>query len=235
MGSSANVSVNDFLLELAKVANERLNIGQTTQQATQSPRRHSIEMKNTSTPILKSSSEYPEVTLHPVSNQDFLGTSNSNSLLHGILTKQHSSRSQTGTGPTTNNNINSGFTSFSPTLARLLTAPERIAPLIPGSLSGQNHSAHSFQGKSLLDHDLPGGVVNLTNKPKSEITITPVVNSHLNQLQQSLIQNQLDQQQLHQHQQRLQQRQDASNMRSTKHLDLFSMVSFDIDLDVMAL
>lgn len=228
-------------MELAKVANERLNTGHqqsTTHHENQSPRRHSIEMKNTSTPILKGNADYPEVTLHPVStNQDSSGTgaSNSNSLLHGILTKQHNSRQQSGVAS------NTGFTSFSPTLARLLTAPERIAPLIPGCLSsgGQittnnnnnNNNIHSFHAKSLLGHDLSAGVVNLTNKPKSEITITPVVNSIAAHHGLSL-QNQLEQHQIHQHQQRLQQRQqDApSMMLRSKHAESFNVVSKDLNV-----
>lgn len=228
MVNAGNVTINEFLLELAKVANERLNTSQTVHHAAhQSPRRHSIDMKNTSTPILKSGSEYPEVTLHPVStNHDSSGASasNSNSLLHGILTKQHNSRQQQqSAAPTTNT---AGFTSFSPTLARLLTAPERIAPLIPGQ--NTNNNIHSFHAKSLLGHDLSGGGVNLTNKPKSEITITPVMNSMMAQsLQQSLMQNQLEHHQLQQHQQRLQQRQEATNMHQrTKNPESFVVVSF---------
>lgn len=229
MMNSGNVSVNDFLLELAKVANERLtNNGQTSHHANQSPRRHSIDMiKNTSTPILKSGSEYPEVTLHPVTNQDASGASasNSNSLLHGILTKQQNARQQPGGLPTNT----PGFTSFSPTLARLLTAPERISPLIPGFTVGQNtknnnnNNIHSFHAKSLLGQDLTGGVVNLTNKPKSEITITPVVNSITQSLQQSLIQNQLEQKHIHQ---QYQQHLDSLHMNHTKNPDSLMVVSF---------
>lgn len=68
-----------------------------------------------------------------------------------------------------------------------------------------------------------GGVVNLTNKPKSEITITPVVNSMAHSLQQSFMQQQLDHHQ-HQQQQRLQQhRQEASSINRPKQ-ESFMMV-----------
>ena len=70
---------------------------------------------------------YPEVTLHPVvspasvpSPVPSASTAPTTSLLHGILTKssnQSSSSSQSHAKPAT----------FSPTLARLLTAPERSA------------------------------------------------------------------------------------------------------------
>lgn len=60
---------------------------------------------------------YPEVTLHPVPpvvSSATIPTSQNSSLLHGILTK---SQPRSDSKPTT----------FSPTLARLLTAPERVS------------------------------------------------------------------------------------------------------------
>lgn len=94
-------TMSDFLIELAKVASERLSTTNSQTTNAQSPRRPSIEMKaNTSTPIMKAALGYPEVTLHPVTAmQDSSAnpttggvasaspTSHSNSLLHGILTK----------------------------------------------------------------------------------------------------------------------------------------------------
>lgn len=60
---------------------------------------------------------YPEVTLHPVAAPPSPPQSQT-SLLHGILTKSNSQAK---------NNANSQHrpTAFSPTLARLLTAPEK--------------------------------------------------------------------------------------------------------------
>lgn len=76
-----------------------------------------------------------------------------------------------------------GYTSFSPTLARLLTAPERITPLGGGNLIGggggggvgnnnYNHNPAHHQS-AVVDTNVG---VNMT-KAKSEITITPVVQS----------------------------------------------------------
>ncbi|KAK4872478.1 hypothetical protein RN001_014507 [Aquatica leii] len=85
---------------------------------------------------------YSEVTVHPVPAHT---QTTSNSLLHGILTKTQS-RSE-------NNK-----STFSPTLARLLTAPERAAI-----------SPHS-------NHNTPVSISDMlsNNKARNEITITPV-------------------------------------------------------------
>lgn len=82
---------------------------------------------------------YPEVTLHPVLVPQSSGSPPvQNSLLHGILTKsnaaaaaanQHHPSSTVGNAAGMNatsvSNIQHRPTTFSPTLARLLTAPER--------------------------------------------------------------------------------------------------------------
>ncbi|KAF5279953.1 hypothetical protein FQA39_LY18174 [Lamprigera yunnana] len=85
---------------------------------------------------------YSEVTVHPVPAHT---QTTSNSLLHGILTKTQS-RAE-------NNKSN-----FSPTLARLLTAPERAAI-----------SPHSNHSSSVSISDMLSN-----NKARNEITITPV-------------------------------------------------------------
>ncbi|KAF5287045.1 hypothetical protein FQR65_LT12346 [Abscondita terminalis] len=86
---------------------------------------------------------YSEVTVHPVPAHT---QTPSNSLLHGILTKTQS-RSE-----------NNNKSTFSPTLARLLTAPERAA------ISPHNN------------HNTPVSISDMlsNNKARNEITITPV-------------------------------------------------------------
>ncbi|XP_058466566.1 MATH and LRR domain-containing protein PFE0570w-like isoform X2 [Malaya genurostris] len=140
---------------------------------------------------------YPEVTLHPVLNSNSNSGSNAvdmnqsagsntsvnqsqnnnnnstNSLLHGILTKT-SSRPNAA-----------GFTSFSPTLARLLTAPERMNSQASTVTSGALANLQASTGLNL-------------SKSNSEITITPVGASNL---QQSLLAHQ---QQLQEQQKQLQ-------------------------------
>ncbi|KAK5639914.1 hypothetical protein RI129_010725 [Pyrocoelia pectoralis] len=85
---------------------------------------------------------YSEVTVHPVPAHT---QSTSNSLLHGILTKTQSRSDSKST--------------FSPTLARLLTAPERAAMSPHGS-----HGSTSLSVTDMLSN----------NKARNEITITPV-------------------------------------------------------------
>lgn len=124
--NSENASFKDMLVQLAKLSqNERNEILQNA---------------------IKPPPPYPEVTVHPVPNSP-----PSNSLLHGILTKAASSKS--------NNK-----TSFSPTLARLLTAPERSNVTSTPSITG-----HVNSNMSLSD-------ILSTNKARNEITITPVGN-----------------------------------------------------------
>ncbi|KAK9707617.1 MYND finger [Popillia japonica] len=84
---------------------------------------------------------YPEVTVHPVPT-----TSASNSLLHGILTKNQTKAESKST--------------FSPTLARLLTAPEKNSP--------QTSTNHGSGVASITD-------ILCNTKARNEITITPVI------------------------------------------------------------
>ncbi|CAG4959148.1 unnamed protein product [Parnassius apollo] len=81
-----------------------------------------VERLASPSPRLPPPPPYPEISLLPVTSQE---TSQSqNSLLHGILTKQVSPASQ----------------SFSPTLAKLLTSPERkqSAPTLPSFGQAKN-------------------------------------------------------------------------------------------------
>ncbi|XP_011634108.1 uncharacterized protein LOC105425173 isoform X1 [Pogonomyrmex barbatus] len=129
--------------------------------------------------IVKTPQNYPDVTLHPVTPSSAQNTpQSSGSLLHGILTKAQTPRS----------------TTFSPTLARLLTAPERersspttaAAATASASMSQQSgttqHLLQTYQGSNLVSiNDLLS-----SSKARTEITITPVVNtpaqSHSNDL-----------------------------------------------------
>lgn len=94
---------------------------------------------------VKTPQNYPDVTLHPVApttvtiNSTPTQQQTTGSLLHGILTKSQSPR------PTT----------FSPTLARLLTAPERERTNLPTSITAvpqQNiqtqHLLQTYQGSN---------------------------------------------------------------------------------------
>ncbi|XP_072765943.1 uncharacterized protein [Anoplolepis gracilipes] len=123
---------------------------------------------------------YPDVTLHPVavSSSATQNTTSqpTGSLLHGILTKAQSPRS----------------TTFSPTLARLLTAPERErnspAAAAVASMSQQSattqHLLQAYQGSNLVSiNDILS-----SSKARTEITITPVVNSSAQSHSNDLIQ-----------------------------------------------
>ncbi|KAL0110864.1 hypothetical protein PUN28_014066 [Cardiocondyla obscurior] len=127
---------------------------------------------------IKVQQSYPDVTLHPVTPSSAQNTTPTSSLLHNILTKVQTPRS----------------TTFSPTLARLLTAPERerssptsvAAAAAAASLSQQGattqHLLQTYQGSNLVSiNDLLS-----SSKARTEITITPVVNipaqSHSNDL-----------------------------------------------------
>ncbi|XP_035789979.1 serine-rich adhesin for platelets-like isoform X2 [Anopheles albimanus] len=153
----------------------------------------------------------PEVTLHPVMNStahsELLGSHNSsltgtaanlsavnssttNSLLHGILTKSTSRpASAGGVSAATVANINT----FSPTLARLLTAPERMG--------GSQQSATVTSGAlgNLPANSFVSGL-NLS-KNNSEISITPVMGPSLQQT--LLAQQQQQMQEQHKQLQRL--------------------------------
>ncbi|XP_046744474.1 uncharacterized protein LOC124410274 isoform X4 [Diprion similis] len=126
---------------------------------------------------VKTPQNYPDVTLHPVlptpAPPQAAAVQQTGSLLHGILTKSQTAR------PTT----------FSPTLARLLTAPERdrcnpIATSTPQQqTAATQHLLQAYQGTN------PVSISDLlsSSKARTEITITPVVNtpivqSHSNSL-----------------------------------------------------
>nr|CAD7432384.1 unnamed protein product [Timema monikensis] len=89
---------------------------------------------------------YPEVTLHPVlTPQSPPHQSPSSSLLHGILTKsttaaQHRAEANLGSKPAT----------FSPTLARLLTAPERLPSNIITNVPSTFHGVGQVSINDLL-------------------------------------------------------------------------------------
>ncbi|XP_068902681.1 uncharacterized protein [Tenebrio molitor] len=93
---------------------------------------------------------YPEVTVHPVPTTNTVAPTNS--LLHGILTKSPSKANTK--------------TSFSPTLARLLTAPER----------GNSHSPTTAAIANNLNNAANMSISEIlsTSKARNEITITPV-------------------------------------------------------------
>uniref|UniRef100_A0A069DWA3 Putative inactive protein kinase n=1 Tax=Panstrongylus megistus TaxID=65343 RepID=A0A069DWA3_9HEMI len=103
---------------------------------------------------------YPEVTLHPVSRPGSSPpTPPSSSLLHGILTKSSGamgSAAATSARPPAN---------FSPTLARLLTAPDRPPhPVQPPPHFRPQHPPRV----SIAD------ILSSSKKSRNEITITPV-------------------------------------------------------------
>lgn len=125
---------------------------------------------------VKTPQNYPDVTLHPVtpspiSINPVVNSGQSGSLLHGILTKNQSP----------------GPTNFSPTLAKLLTAPERERGNSDGGSSNSCTSATLPSGQleqvqvsqSLLQAYQNSNAVSITDllsssKTRTEITITPV-------------------------------------------------------------
>ncbi|XP_059608713.1 uncharacterized protein LOC132256366 [Phlebotomus argentipes] len=161
-----NLSFKDVLVQFAKLSQSDRQMISTTAEASSAANAVTNSLGGKAPP------PYPEVTLYPVNSQSsaeqivLSNTNNthSNSLLHGILTKS-----------TTRPNA-PGFTSFSPTLARLLTAPERIT-------TTQSAGGGQFQQQI-------NPALNLS-KSHSEITITPVVSQ--TNLQQSLMQQQQQQ------------------------------------------
>lgn len=104
-GSSGGISFKDVLVQFAKLSQ--------------------TEQRHEPVPAATAASKpppYPEVTLHPVlAPHSPPHQSPSSSLLHGILTKSNNAAQQRG-----DNSISARPTTFSPTLARLLTAPERL-------------------------------------------------------------------------------------------------------------
>uniref|UniRef100_A0A182LX33 MYND-type domain-containing protein n=1 Tax=Anopheles culicifacies TaxID=139723 RepID=A0A182LX33_9DIPT len=155
---------------------------------------------------LLSKASLPEVTLHPVMNStahsDVLGgnvshgngsltganlsavNSSTNSLLHGILTKSANRPGQTQSAAAAAAAAVGNFNSFSPTLARLLTVPERMN-------SQSSSTVTSGALANLQTNSLAGGL-NLS-KNINEISITPVVGSNY---QQTLLAQQQQQQTL---------------------------------------
>ncbi|CAD7080320.1 unnamed protein product, partial [Hermetia illucens] len=177
--AGGNVSFKDVLIQFAKL-NEQSANGRSTNLKTPNASGHS----NPSNP------SFPEVTLHPVTTVHSSIEQGGSSLLHGILTK---SNRQNATPPsalvpsstTSTTNYNS---SFSPTLARLLTAPERITsathPLLP-TYHQQTSTGGGINANTL-------NISKMVSGHNSEITITPVVSS---QQVPTLLQQQLEQQQ----------------------------------------
>lgn len=108
-GSSGGISFKDVLVQFAKLSQ--------------------TEQRHESLPATTTASKpppYPEVTLHPVlAPQSPPHQSPSSSLLHGILTKSNNAAQHRG-----DTSISARPTTFSPTLARLLTAPERLPSVI---------------------------------------------------------------------------------------------------------
>uniref|UniRef100_A0A182PDA6 MYND-type domain-containing protein n=1 Tax=Anopheles epiroticus TaxID=199890 RepID=A0A182PDA6_9DIPT len=185
---------------------------QQQQQHHQQQHHHQLGSLHQQQSSLLSKASLPEVTLHPVmnstANSDVLGSGNvsshgngsltganlsavnssTNSLLHGILTKS-ASRPGTAAAAAAAAAAVGNFNTFSPTLARLLTVPERMS-----SQSSSSSTVTSGALANLQSTNLAGGL-NLS-KSTNEISITPVVGSNF---QQTLLA-----QQQQQHQQQLQ-------------------------------
>ncbi|XP_058829477.1 uncharacterized protein DDB_G0283697-like isoform X2 [Topomyia yanbarensis] len=181
--SDRNLLSNLSSITSAAVAATTASASATTNSSSSSQQQQQHSQQNATANLSKGA--YPEVTLHPVmnsssasgtattdmnhstgsnssANQSQNNNNSTNSLLHGILTKA-SSRPNAA-----------GFTSFSPTLARLLTAPERMNSQAATVTSGALANLQANTGLNL-------------SKSNSEITITPVGASNL---QQSLLAHQ---------------------------------------------
>ncbi|XP_058065506.1 microtubule-associated protein futsch-like [Anopheles bellator] len=170
----------------------------------------------------------PEVTLHPVMNStahsdtvlgshnsslagvnlSAVGNTSTNSLLHGILTK--SASRPAGAAAAVGAAVAANFNSFSPTLARLLTAPERMG--------SQTQTSSTVTSGALASLHHPGGSVvsglNLS-KNNNEISITPVLAPNM---QQTLLAQQ--QQQLADQQKQLQRLRDHHLFKGEPYLNL---------------
>ncbi|XP_049289863.1 serine-rich adhesin for platelets-like isoform X2 [Anopheles funestus] len=189
--SPANVRPNST----DSVANR---ISELLAAAEQSPQQHqphhqagSLHQQQSS---LLSKASLPEVTLHPVMNStahsEVMGgnvshgngsltganlsavNSSTNSLLHGILTKSANRPGQTTSAAAAAAAAVGNFNTFSPTLARLLTVPERMN-------SQSSSTVTSGALANLQTNSLTGGL-NLS-KNINEISITPVVGSNFQQ------------------------------------------------------
>ncbi|XP_018903388.2 uncharacterized protein [Bemisia tabaci] len=149
--SSNNVSFKDFLVHFAKMKQDNLS------SQGGSPQVNSNKPSSQPPP-------YPEVTLHPVAAPPSPPQTQT-SLLHGILTKSNNQSKS-------NANSQHRPTAFSPTLARLLTAPEKnsrnmrfqeaaAAPQFrPPVASNKNYTIND--------------IFTPNKKSRNEITITPV-------------------------------------------------------------
>lgn len=142
-GSSGGISFKDVLVQFAKLS-------QTEQRHEPLP----------ATTTASKPPPYPEVTLHPVlAPHSPPHQSPSSSLLHGILTKSNNAAQHRG-----DTSISARPTTFSPTLARLLTAPERLPSVISTNATTFHGTAAHVSISDLLS----------TSKTRNEITITPV-------------------------------------------------------------
>ncbi|XP_050302840.1 uncharacterized protein LOC126740735 isoform X2 [Anthonomus grandis grandis] len=114
---------------------------------------------------------YPEVTVHPVTSTSSVAPTNS--LLHGILTKAPKRQSSQANGQSSVA-ANDDKIAFSPTLARLLTAPEKSSSNLltstPSLMLGTSLSNQSTQMS--VPEMFPG------SKARNEITITPLGNEY---------------------------------------------------------
>lgn len=106
---------------------------------------------------------YPEVTLHPVPAPHSPPPSHS-SLLHGILTKSVPPAAHSN--PPSHPPPSHRPTTFSPTLARLLTAPERSPATMPSQFRPPANRVSICE------------LLSSSKKSRNEITITPVTSSH---------------------------------------------------------
>ncbi|XP_055321488.1 GATA zinc finger domain-containing protein 7-like isoform X2 [Sitodiplosis mosellana] len=141
----------------------------------------------TSTPLFKNQNSgigYPEVTLHPIgqsshsallhnqkNNNDHLSDAHTNSLLHGILTKSSKLKgsSTVTTGMTSTANATGFNNAFSPTLARLLTAPERnfaLSTALSSNNGGNNANNNNNNNNNTFFSNQAAGI-NLTKSSNS--------------------------------------------------------------------
>lgn len=217
-------SLSNAVTAAAAVASSGGTSVATTTNCSSSSQQRSSGGGESAVPSLGKGGAYPEVTLHPVmnsassnstalpelnlsnggggtsANQSQAANSTSNSLLHGILTK-----SASRPNPATTATSGPGFTSFSPTLARLLTAPERMNSA--AATAAQQQAATVTSG-ALANLQASTGL-NLS-KSNSEITITPVgggnggSNGGSTSIQASLLQAAAAHQQLQEQQKQLQ-------------------------------
>lgn len=101
---------------------------------------------------------YPEVTLHPVVAQTPVpspvpaASTPTTSLLHGILTKPSNQPANNG------NQSHAKPTTFSPTLARLLTAPERSSSSVNHHTSPASVMPH-YQTSAASNYGATGPVL----------------------------------------------------------------------------